>query len=83
MGIVSEIKKNVHKNVAPKLDISKVDQEKLMRGEVVLIDDKESGESYLVRIERDKIGSGTISKSDLIIENVKRPVAAKSRSPEL
>lgn len=83
MGIISDIKKSAQKQIAPKLDISKDDQEKLKRGEVVLISDKESGESYLIRIDSDKIGSGSISKVDLIIENVKRPVAAKPQVPEL
>jgi hypothetical protein len=83
MGIISDIKKSAQKQIAPKLDISKDDQEKLKRGEVVLVSDNESGESYLIRIDSDKIGSGSISKIDLIIENVKRPVAAKPQIPEL
>jgi hypothetical protein len=83
MGIISEIKKKSQKQTAPKLDISKSNQESLKRGEVILIKDSETGESYLVRIDRDKIGSGSISKSDLIIENVKIPAAAKDKEAEL
>jgi hypothetical protein len=83
MGIISDIKKSAQKQIAPKLDISKDDQEKLKRGEVVLISDKVSGESYLIRIDSDKIGSGSISKGDLIIENVKPPAVAKPQGPEL
>lgn len=83
MGFISEIKKKSQSEITPKLEISKADQEKLKRGEVALITDVESGIPYLVRIDREKVGNGSISRTDLIIEKVKIPNAAKERATEI
>lgn len=75
MGLVSEIKKKSRQVKAPELEISKDDNDKLQRGEVVIINDKKTGQPYLIRVKIDKIGIGPLSQNDIEIEKVYIPAA--------
>jgi hypothetical protein len=74
MGLVTEIRRKIsEKSNLPPLEINSAQKEQLKCGETLIIDDSETGESYIIRLNIDKIGFNDISEKDLEIDSIKTP----------
>lgn len=78
MGILTQIKNKSKTQDSPSLVIDKPNQQKILSGEVVIVKDDKTGESYIVRIDSENVGKGQLDVNDLIIDKVKIPAAAKN-----
>lgn len=73
MGFVSDIVDKLKDRDIPSLEISKENMAKIEQGESVVVEDKTTGIPYLIRVNRDKVGSGKLSVDDLEIRNISNP----------
>lgn len=78
MSLISEINKKSRHNQAPILEISQEQATKLKRGKVVIIDDIQTGESYLIRIKNERMGIGSLTQTDLEIEKINLHLSTKN-----
>lgn len=70
MSFVSEVRDKANKKEAPHLVISKENANKLKKGEIIIVEETNTKEQYLLRVKEDCLDKTVLNKEDLEIDKI-------------